>query len=102
MRFRLRSEIADVIRGLDGSQRLEEICEVHGASVSQSIASHGSSATKRCAVEPKAVRDAIDANGALPRPEFFLETTFPAAELFAAFERLRSTRVAIVGLWCRG
>lgn len=95
MRFRLRLEIADVIRELDGSQRLEEICEVHGASVSQ--VSHLMEVLhERCAVEPRAVRDAIDATEHY-RVLNFLGDYFPAAELFAAFERLRSTRVAILG-----
>ncbi len=95
MRFRLRSEIANVIRGLDGSQCLEEICEVHGASVSQ-ISHLMEVLHERCAVEPRAVRDAIDATEHC-RVLNFLGDYFPAAELFAAFERLRSTRVAILG-----
>lgn len=95
MRFRLRSEIADVIRRLDGSQRLEEICKVHGASVLQ--VSHLMEVLhERCAVEPRAVREAIDATEHY-RVLNFLGDYFPAAELFAAFERLRSTRVAILG-----
>jgi molybdopterin/thiamine biosynthesis adenylyltransferase len=94
-RFRLRSEIADVIRSLDGGLRLEKICELCGASVSQ--VSHLMEVLhERCAVEPRAVRDAIDAAEHY-RVLNFLGDYFPAAELFAAFERLRSTRVAILG-----
>ena len=68
---------------------------MHGASVSQ--VSHLMEVLhERCAVEPKAVRDAIDATEHYRVLNFFGDY-FPAAELFAAFERLRSTRVAIVG-----
>lgn len=95
MRFRLRSEIANVIMGLDGTQSLAEICEVHGASVAQ-ILQFIEVLHERCAVEPKVVRDAIDATEHY-RILNFLGDYFPAAELFAAFERLRLTRVAILG-----
>lgn len=95
MRFRLRSEIASVIRRLDGNQSLEEICEEHGASVAQ-IASFIEVLHERCAVEPKAIRDAIEATEHY-RVLNFLGDYLPSAELFAAFERLRSTRVAILG-----
>lgn len=95
IRFRLRSEIANVIRRLDGSQCLEEVCEAHGATVVQ-ISRFMEVLHERCAVEPKAVRDAIDATEHY-RVLNFLGDYFPAAELFAAFERVRSTRVAILG-----
>lgn len=95
VRFRLSSEIASVIRGLDGRQCLEDICEVHNASVPQ-ISHLMEALHERCAVEPRAVRDAIDAAEHY-RVLNFLGDYFPAAELFAAFERLRSTRIAIVG-----
>lgn len=95
MRFRLSSEIASVIRGLDGSQCLEDICEAHEASVSQ-ISHLMEVLHERCAVEPKTVRDTIDAAEHY-RVLNFLGDYFPAAELFSAFERLRSTRVAILG-----
>lgn len=95
VRFRLRSEIANVIGRLDGSQCLEEACKEHGASVEQ-IASFLEVLHERCAVEPKAVRDTIDATEQY-RLLNFLGDYLPAAELFAAFERIRSTRVTILG-----
>ncbi|SEL95249.1 Molybdopterin or thiamine biosynthesis adenylyltransferase [Roseivivax marinus] len=68
---------------------------MHGASVS--LVSHLMEVLhERCAVEPRAVRDAVDATEHY-RVLNFLGDYFPAAELFAAFERLRSTRVAILG-----
>lgn len=95
IRFRLRSEIANVVRSLDGSQCLEEVCQAHGATVEQ-ISRFMEILHERCAVEPKAVRDAIDATEHY-RVLNFLGDYFPAVELFAAFEKIRSTRVAILG-----
>jgi molybdopterin/thiamine biosynthesis adenylyltransferase len=95
IRFRLRSEIANVVRSLDGSQCLEEVCQAHGATVEQ-ISRFMEILHERCAVEPKAIRDAIDATEHY-RVLNFLGDYFPAVELFAAFEKIRSTRVAILG-----
>ena len=95
MRFRLRPEIASVVTSLDGGRSLAQVCEERGASVTQ-IARFLEVLHERCAVEPKAVRDAIDATEHY-RILNFLGDYFPAAEVFAAFERLRSTRVAVLG-----
>ena len=95
MGFRLRSEISNAISGLDGSQSLEKVCERHGASVAQ-MTHFLEVMYERCVVETKTVRDAIDATDHY-RILNFLGDYFPAAGLFSAFERLRSTKVAILG-----
>lgn len=94
-RFRLRPEIASVITSLDGSSFLELACEEHEASAAQ-ISGFLEVLYERCAVEPKAVRDAIDETE-YHRILNFLGDYFPAAELFSAFERLQSTKVTILG-----
>ena len=95
MRFRLRPEIAGVITNLDGGMCIEDICAEHGASVAQ-VGSLLGVLHERCAVEPKLVREAIDKTD-FYRVLNFLGDYFPAEELFAAFDRVCSARVAILG-----
>ncbi len=95
MRFRLRPEIAGVITNLDGGMCIEDICAEHGASVAQ-VGSLLGVLHERCAVEPKLVREAID-KADFYRVLNFLGDYFPAEELFAAFDRVCSARVAILG-----
>jgi molybdopterin-synthase adenylyltransferase len=95
MRFRLRPEIASVITHLDGEKAIADICEEQGADVAQ-VESLIYVLHERCIVEPKPVREAIG------KTEFyrvlnFLGDYFPAVELFAAFDRVRSAKVAILG-----
>ncbi len=95
IRFRLQSEVANIITRLDGSKCLGEICEEHEASIAQ-IACFLDALHERCAVEPRSTRTAIDATE-FYRVLNFLGDYFPAAELFDAFDRLRSTKVTILG-----
>lgn len=95
IRFLLRPEVASVVTRLDGSKCLKEICEEYGASVTQ-IAYFLEVLHERCAVEPQGIRNAIDATE-FYRVLNFLGDYFPAAELFAAFDRIRSTKVTILG-----
>ena len=95
MRFHLRPEISRVVTNLDGSRSLAQVCEDRGASVNQ-VARFLEVLHERCAVEPRFVRNAIDVNEH-HRILNFLGDYFPATEVFAAFERLRSTRVAVLG-----
>lgn len=95
MRFRLSPEIASVISSLDGEKRIADICNEHGASLAQ-VESFLDVLHERCAVEPKPVREAID-KSEFYRVLNFLGDYFPAAELFAAFDRLRFAKVAILG-----
>ncbi len=95
MRFRIRPEIAAVIMSLDGNQSIEQLCEEHEASLEQ-VLGFVEVLHERCAVEPMALRDAINKTDYY-RILNFLGDYFPATELFAAFERLCSTSVTILG-----
>ncbi len=95
MRFRIRPEIAGVITNLDGEKCLADICADHSVPIAQ-VFSFLEVLHERCVIEPRPVREAIN------QTEFyrvlnFLGDYFPAAELFAAFERVRSAKVAILG-----
>lgn len=94
-RFRLIPEIASVIARLDGTKCLADICAEHGASVGQ-VANFIKLLHERCAVEPKAIRSAIDSSE-FYRVLNFLGDYFPAGDLFSTFDRLRSAKVAILG-----
>lgn len=95
MKFRLRPEIANVIANLDGRRSIDQISKENGASVLQ-IVRFIEALHERCVVEPKSIRDAID-QSEFYRIVNFLGDYFPAAEIFAAFENLRSTKIAILG-----
>ena len=95
LRFRLRPEVASVIENLDGSKSLKDVCEEHSASETQ-ITQFLEVLHERCAVETKAVRAAVDSTE-FYRILNFLGDYFPAAELFAAFEKCCSTRITILG-----
>lgn len=95
MRFRLRSEIIKVITNLNGEKCIADLCAEHGAPIVQ-VGSLLNVLHERCVVEPKAVRETIE-EAEFYRVLNFLGDYFPAAELFAAFDRASSAKVAIIG-----
>lgn len=95
LRFRLRLEIANVIANLDGRNSTADICAEYDASVVE-MNSFLDVLHERCIVEPSPVRQAID-KSEFYRVLNFLGDYFPAAELFATFDKLRSTKVAVLG-----
>ena len=95
IRFRLRPEIASVLMTLDGSKSIEKFCEEHCASLAQ-FTQFLEVLHERCSVETTAVREAVNSTE-FYRILNFLGDYFPAAELFFAFDKLRSTKVTILG-----
>ena len=95
MRFRLRPEIASVLTKLDGAKSITDLCAEYGAPLAQ-VDSLLNVLHERCVVEPRLTREAID-KSEFYRVLNFLGDYFPSGELFAAFDRLRSSKVAILG-----
>ena len=95
IRFRLRPEIANVIKKLDGSKSVASTCTEHSALLAQ-VESLLHVLHDRCVTEPRPVRQAID-NSEFYRVLNFLGDYFPASELFPAFDRLRAAKVAVLG-----
>lgn len=95
IRFRLSPNIASVIAKLDGRKSIADICDEFGASVTQ-MENFLRVLHERCVVEPRPVREEIN-KSEFYRVLNFLGDYFPAAELFAAFDKLRFTKVAVLG-----
>ncbi|MCY4304561.1 MAG: ThiF family adenylyltransferase [Aestuariivita sp.] len=94
-RFRLRPEIVKVIMQLDGKKSITEICAEHDAMLPQ-VENFLKLLHERCVAEPKHIRDTIN-NSEFHRILNFLGDYFPANELLAIFDRLRSATIAILG-----
>ncbi|MCY4005769.1 MAG: ThiF family adenylyltransferase [Rhodobacteraceae bacterium] len=95
LRLRLRSEIAHVIKHLDGKRRICDLCAEHGASATQVLQLIGV-LHERCIIEPRPVWKTINESH-FYRTLNFLGDYIPATELFAAFERIQAAKIAIVG-----
>lgn len=93
--FRLRPEMANVIKSLNGKKSIHELCVCHGAPEVQ-MKGLINLLHERCFIEPKSIRAAIDGS-AFYRVLNFLGDYFPADELSASFERLSSVHIAIFG-----
>ncbi len=94
-RFRFTPEIAQVILSLDGKDSLRKVSEAY--SVKEENVTHLVGLLhEKCIVEPKALRERINASK-FYRVLNFLGDYFPAAEVFEAFQRIRDSRVGILG-----
>lgn len=94
-RFRLRPDLANAVVNLDGTRNVTEICADFNASEPQ-VLDLLNVLHERCIVEPRNIREAICADE-FYRILNFLGDYFPAMELFPAFERVRSAKVAVFG-----